>query len=776
MRLPKLFEGGTLTLRRTSPVSTPAEPENGAACGAHRDKDGRGQGADVLEKNGGRCVAAGGTMKGTGTGKNKDTPTNGRSQSKLSLLWKVYGPGSSETLPTASAGGAKVDTEAGESGSGKKESKYFRGFGRKFSMRSAGGSKKGIPVRRSNTLPGKGASCNGNDSSLQQKYSVLLAEEKKLDHPPDACKESKTDVQSGNKTASAARTIEVRCAATTGQARANVPAHHDGRGRAGHVATATHDVIHTRRNLTEKKNDKSVSQAGSVTSSDAQTSHRTSVASKQERSDSDLSRGSSESTLRHEGSRLPFHYLSTSEVTSCDLPLVDLTSSDTTPAVSPYSSITSSVTRGLSQAQHGAGTLPFPTTPTTSRSHSQPPVRNLDFLSYFLASFRVAPNTTPQETYENVTSDTLSQSPNLVLPCDPAWDGSQSSRLSSVTTTSSVTASESGHGSSASMSREVGSQGHMCPRCQVNFLTSHQLLEHWSVFHTHDALQLNLSPLYRLNPYGDEEDGDMKRKERKRERDVEEEAEWTQKTLSPSSLDPLNSQVTGKGPELVDDTNIHKRFYSSPEAHHSGFDGHTHTINAIGVFDSSFLKYPDIAAMSCNTFSWPSATGSPATPSYIASLYLSSPLDHMHQHALCPGSLFYINDTDNGLLHKISKLADDVDDVKLGNKFASYRRVTHNVCLVTHNVCLVTHDVCLVTHDVCLVTHDVCLLTHDVCLLTHDVCLVTHNVCLVTHDVCLLTHDVCLVTLKHTRWTFPWERPQSSRISEHYRAKKSWSN
>lgn len=534
MRLPKIFEGGSLTLRRTSSVSAPVEPEDKPACGAPREHDGRSHGVDSVNKSEGRWMAAGGVVGGAGTGKNRNTPTNNRPESKISLLWKLYGPGSSEALPMASAAGGKADVEADNSKSGKKELKYFRGFGRKFSMRSSGETKKGPPVRRSNTITGTPASCNGIDSSLQQKFSVLLAGEQDSDLPLEASEGDRKDIESCTMVVPGAR------AAARGRIWTEVAAQHHDQGPSCRVITSSPEVIHPGRNLA-KETHECVTSAASEPCSEAEVSHCT---SRQERSDTDLSRGSSVCTLRQEGSHLTSHYLSASEVavsevTSCDLPLIDLTSSEATPTISPYSSIRSSVTRGLPHAQPGAATLP--TTPTNPRSYTQAPARNLNVLSHFLASFRDATSPAPQETYDNLTCDTTGQSPSLASFTDPPWERSEYSRSSSVT--SSGTASDGGQGSSEGMCREVGSQGHRCPRCQVIFLTSRQLLEHWSVFHTHDALQLNLSPLYRLNPYRDVEDGDVQRKGPTREKQVEEEAGWGHKRLHLSTLDPPSSQV-----------------------------------------------------------------------------------------------------------------------------------------------------------------------------------------------------------------------------------------
>lgn len=189
-------------------------------------------------------------------------------------------------------------------------------------------------------------------------------------------------------------------------------------------------------------------------------------------SEEELSHGSSVCTLRQEDQDFASHYLSVSEVAasygaSPDISLMDLTSMDVTPTVSPYGS------QGLAYPrQASVASFRHP------RSHGHVLANDLGSLCNILATFRGPSARPPQEAYENVA-------PGLngdARPHSPA---------------SSLASSTRGdQGSGVGGRREAGAQGHTCPRCQVTFPCSVQLLEHWSTFHTHDDLHLPPPPLH----------------------------------------------------------------------------------------------------------------------------------------------------------------------------------------------------------------------------------------------------------------------------------------
>lgn len=194
--------------------------------------------------------------------------------------------------------------------------------------------------------------------------------------------------------------------------------------------------------------------------------------------DEELSRGSSVCTLRQEDPEFASHYLSVSEVAtsghaSPDISLVDLGSIDATPTVSPYGSQGLAFPRqtSLSSLKH-------------ARSHAHTPTPDLSALCHILATFRDPRGGPEQEFYENVSPGHNSdlRGADDLRPQSPA---------------SSLTSSVRGdQGSGVNGSRGAGAQGHTCPRCQVAFLTSVQLLEHWATFHTHDDLHLPQPPLH----------------------------------------------------------------------------------------------------------------------------------------------------------------------------------------------------------------------------------------------------------------------------------------
>ncbi|MPC65407.1 hypothetical protein E2C01_059541 [Portunus trituberculatus] len=186
--------------------------------------------------------------------------------------------------------------------------------------------------------------------------------------------------------------------------------------------------------------------------------------------DEELSRGSSVCTLRHEDHEFPSHYLSvsevaTSELVSPDVSLMDLGSIDATPTISPFGS------QGLAfPRQASLGSLKH------VRSHAHTLSPDLSALCHILATFRDPRGCPQHEIYENVSpghsSDLLGT--NGLRPHSPA---------------SSLTSSARGEkGSGVNGRQEVGAQGHACPSCQVSFLTTLQLLDHWATFHTHDDL------------------------------------------------------------------------------------------------------------------------------------------------------------------------------------------------------------------------------------------------------------------------------------------------
>lgn len=187
--------------------------------------------------------------------------------------------------------------------------------------------------------------------------------------------------------------------------------------------------------------------------------------------DEELSRGSSVCTLRNEDHEFPSHYLSvsevaTSELASPDVSLADLGSIDATPTVSPYGS------QGLAfPRQASLGSLKHARSP----NHTLTP--DLGALCHILATLRDPRGRPQQELYENVSPGHSGD----LRPHSPA---------------SSLTSSARGdQGSGVNGRRGAGAQGHTCPRCQVAFLTSVQLLEHWATFHTHDDLHLPPPPL-----------------------------------------------------------------------------------------------------------------------------------------------------------------------------------------------------------------------------------------------------------------------------------------
>ena len=194
--------------------------------------------------------------------------------------------------------------------------------------------------------------------------------------------------------------------------------------------------------------------------------------------DEELSMGSSVCTLRQEDHEFASHYLSVSEVAtsefaSPDISLVDLGSIDATPTVSPFGS------QGLAYpSQASLSSLKH----VGSHSHTLTP--DLSALCHILATFRDSTGRPEQEFYENVS---------------PGHSGDLrgANDLRAHSPASSLAFSARGdHGSGVNERREAGVEGHTCPRCQVSFLTSVQLLEHWATFHTHDDLHMPPPPLH----------------------------------------------------------------------------------------------------------------------------------------------------------------------------------------------------------------------------------------------------------------------------------------
>ncbi|XP_050715702.1 uncharacterized protein LOC126998277 [Eriocheir sinensis] len=194
----------------------------------------------------------------------------------------------------------------------------------------------------------------------------------------------------------------------------------------------------------------------------------------------ELSQGSSVCTLRHEDSEFPSHYLSVSEVAasdgvSSDISLVDLGSIDATPTVSPFGS------QGFAFPRHSSlNSLKHP------RSHGHAHASDLGSLCHILATFKGPDALHQQEVYENVA---------------PGHNGDARPHSSASSFTSSA---RGGQGSGVCGRREAGARGHTCPRCQVAFLTSVELLEHWSTFHMHDDLHLPPPPLHFCCPKPEE--------------------------------------------------------------------------------------------------------------------------------------------------------------------------------------------------------------------------------------------------------------------------------
>ncbi|KAG7157793.1 hypothetical protein Hamer_G025586 [Homarus americanus] len=523
MRFPKIFDGGSFTRRRPESVLAGGGAVEKRSHCVQGEKDSREQSGEAVEKREGCCSVGDGATGAVRYGRSKQSSANIRRESKISLLSKVYGPDPVEDVLKTSK------KDARDSGTNKKETKRFSGFGRRFSIRATGTTKTVSILRRSNTLPPQGTSSPGDKSSQKLKLSVPLTEE--IGDPLSVS--SSKNIKSGNKAA---------------------------RERAQHVNQDPECRVFTSQDfcdaktLTPKKNNHLAAQPSREQYVEARVSQYISSITCR---DGDLSRGSSVCTLRYEGSDITPHYLSASEVavsevTSCDLPLVDLTSSDATLPVSPYSTFTSdfnpSVTLDVPSAHQtssvvGTGTAPFPTTPTTSQSHAKPPVRILNSLSHFLASFRDFRATTTRETYENATTSSSGQScdNSIALSNYPLRDRSQCSPSSSFTL-SSGTGSDGGQESSVVSS--IGSQGHRCPQCQVNFLTNRQLLEHWSVFHTHDVLQLALSPLHRLHHCGGKKEEVQRKGEQTRL--IEDNIERRKISLTHLALDIPSEKVSKK--------------------------------------------------------------------------------------------------------------------------------------------------------------------------------------------------------------------------------------
>lgn len=499
MKLPKFFENNSFTRRRLSSVPSASEGGGELRRGGSERRARGAEGGRASQRNSSefpdrRSERPGsGEITRSGSLKVRSSTSSVRPDRSISLLSRVYGSGSSDRDREAEDHGGAT---AGAFSDEKKDSKHFSGFSRRFTIRPSSSKKKAQPFRRSNTLPTRYRPPDRQQTSFVQQ-----------DENPQ--------VLQGNLISSPTMHI-------TG------PARGDGRGMICRLAST--DVRHPTPGAHEpyKTADKITDARHICTSGSAP------HVAAEEKNAFGAGRVSPVSSLRQEGPEHISHYLSASEVaasevTSCDLPFVDLASSDATPTISPYSSITSSLAPSVSHAlRHararygtptsaggGAGTLPFPVGPGVGGRDGHAGTQNLHSLFHVLASFR-DPNSPQgaQETYENVASNAASNPGHgHMARAPPSSDESQMSP-SSVTSCSSGTASQSL--SSGSIKQDDSTQkGHVCPKCQVNFLTSRQLLEHWSVFHTHDDLQMTLHPL--LSSFEDKEP-EVRRSRRSKEK------------------------------------------------------------------------------------------------------------------------------------------------------------------------------------------------------------------------------------------------------------------
>ncbi|XP_069187633.1 uncharacterized protein [Procambarus clarkii] len=476
MRLLEVLGGSSLTHGRAS--------SSVAAAGVYQDGTTRRE-RDALEKGGGEpkearggyCEVGDGVTVGVASRRSACGTPKPRPDSKVSLFWRMYGSGPSGDTPTASGNVRK----------NKKETKMF-GLGRRFSFRSSSASKQVFLFHRSNTLPVKGSPGAGDKSSVQPGFVPVIKEEDLNDSL--GANRSETNEQIGNHRA----------------------AHQDKRGPSCSIFTQHGRNGEPRRKCISRKTNPMLTHRDEECAEARVSQFICAISSEEGSVRGGLSRGSSECTLRQEPSELTSHYLSASEiavseVTSCDLPLVDLTLSDATPHVSPDSSTTStpSVTVGAgldlsrsSCSTMGSSILPMPASHPVPCRDTKPPGPILDSLAQFLASFRAPEGLLPRETHERATSDS-SITPANSLPRD--WLEYNPSSTSTSSGASSKREQESSGGKN--LDTKTRSRCHRCPQCQVNFLTGRQLLEHWSVVHTHDLLQLTLSPLHHPHPHGD---------------------------------------------------------------------------------------------------------------------------------------------------------------------------------------------------------------------------------------------------------------------------------
>lgn len=503
MRFHNIFDVGSLRRRRTPP------PVDGSIS------QGTPYSRDHFEEYGVSWVAASdGDPEGVGSGRSRGLSVSSRSGSKLSLLSLINraGPTHSQATSTSSVIEAVEGGKTSISRHGESEHKnLFSTLGRKLTFRSSGTPKKTAwaPLSRSNTLP-PWKYLRGNSEVLPQRQNPAARDE----YLGEAIER------------------EFLCGGRVDRGR-NRNLEHSIAVRDAREATHTGTLI--------KQNQ---AEASSEQLSEAQLGHHDALVPF-----SNLSRKSSVSTLRQDDFDLPSHYLGASEVaalemTSSNWSIVDLTCSNATPTISPYSSINSSSSRGMAHhpthALHGSSIISGATNPiypaTPTKPSRQIPVvlpRSLNSLSSFLASFRETRTLRFPGSYKNFLSG-LQEQKATTVPCDSPPVRSQYSPSVSVTSSSG---SEGGQRSSGSSSdgRNTGSTGHSCPRCQVNFLTSNQLLEHWSVFHTYDVLQLTLSPLHH---YGDKTEETLTRR-RHKDTLVEDEVEHATriKTKTPQAVD-----------------------------------------------------------------------------------------------------------------------------------------------------------------------------------------------------------------------------------------------
>lgn len=493
MKLPKFLENNTFTRRRLSSASS--VPEGGGELrrgGSERRRTNAAEGGRASQRKSSEFPdrrnerPSSGEIARSSSLKLKSSTSSLRTDRSISLLSRVYGSGASgRSRESEDHGGATAGSPPKE----RKDSKHFSAFSRRFTIRPSASKKKTQPFRRSNTLPTR---CRPPD----QKQTSFVKQNDSLQEIDVSLASSPTMHITG-------------------------PARGDGRGvicrlastEVRHPTAGAHELFKTcsADRVTDARQIRTSESAPRVGAED-------------NRNAFGAGRVSPVSSLRQEGPEHISHYLSASEVavsevTSCDLPFVDLASSDATPTISPYSSITSSLAPSVSHAlRHartrqgtptsaggGAGTLPFPVAPGTGGRDAHSGTQNLHSLFHLLASFR-DPNSPQgtQETYENVASS-MASTPGRDHTARAPPHSSDESQMSpsSVTSSSSGAASQSPSSSISTRQGDATPKGHVCPKCQVNFLTSRQLLEHWSVFHTHDDLQLTLHPL--LSSFEDKE-------------------------------------------------------------------------------------------------------------------------------------------------------------------------------------------------------------------------------------------------------------------------------